>query len=154
MHLCLSCYGMVSRFKIFPEFQKVHHIVILVLCVAVLTASLLFQPNESGLHIFRFKWPFRCFLYQTFGVKCALCGLTRSFCSAAHGNLVESLKLHPVGPLIFVFICLQLPYRIYGLSIRPKIMSRKLTKMNSALFAMLLIAIFVNWLFYIGGLIL
>ncbi len=136
------------------EYKVVHHIIILLLCVAILTGSLLLQLNEGELYLFGFKWPHRCLLYETFGIKCALCGLTRSFCSLAHGNLRQALRLHNLGPAIFVFICFQIPYRIYALVIRPKKMNRKLTKINLSLTVMLFAAIFVNWLIYLGGLIL
>jgi len=132
----------------------VHHIIILILCVVILTASLLFRLNEAELYLFGFKWPLRCFLYHTVGIKCALCGLTRSVCSLAHGNFQQAIKFHLLGPAIFALICFQLPYRIYALIINPKRMSRKLIKINSLFAVIILIAIFVNWLVYLGGLIL
>ena len=134
--------------------RAVHHIIILILCVVILTASLLFRLNEAELYLFGFKWPLRCFLYHTVGIKCALCGLTRSVCSLAHGNLQQAIKFHLLGPPIFALICFQLPYRIYALIIHPKRMNRKIMKINSLFAVIILIAIFVNWLVYLGGLIL
>lgn len=133
---------------------KVHHIIILFLCVAIVTASILLQFDEDGLSLFGLNWPVHCFLHNTFGVKCALCGLTRSFCSLARGNLPASLRFHFLGPLIFAFICLQIPYRIWALSILPAQINTRLTKVNSALALTLTIAVFVNWFIYLGGLIL
>jgi len=134
--------------------QKVHHIIILILCIVILTASLLFRVNEAELYLFGFKWPLRCFLYHTLGIKCALCGLTRSVCSLAHGNLQQAIKFHLLGPPIFALICFQLPYRIYALIIHPKRMNRKIMKINSLFAVTVLIAIFLNWLAYLRGLIL
>ncbi len=134
--------------------SKVHHIIILILCVVILTASLLFRVNEAELYLFGFKSPLRCFLYHTVGIKCALCGLTRSVCSLAHGNLRQAIKFHLLGPPIFALICFQLPYRIYALIIHPKRMNRKIMKINSLFAVTVLIAIFLNWLAYLGGLIL
>lgn len=134
--------------------QKVHHIIILFICIAILIASLLFHLSNGELYLFGFKWPLQCFLYQTFGVKCALCGLTRSFCSLAHGDVYWALKLHIMGPAIFVFICLQIPYRIWAIIIQPKKMNKNLINMSWFVGAILLLAIFVNWLVYLGGLIL
>ena len=122
--------------------------------MAILIASLLFQVNGTGLYLFGFKWPLNCLLYDTFGIKCALCGLTRSFCSLSHGNFAQALSLHFLGPPIFAFILFQIPYRIWVIIIHPKRMNRKLIKINLALAVTLLIAIFVNWLIYLGGLIL
>jgi len=136
------------------EYQVVYHIIILVLCVAVLAGSLLLQIREGELYLFGFKWPHRCLLYETFGIKCALCGLTRSFCSLAHGNLLESMRFHTMGPLVFVFTCFQIPYRIYGIIIQPRTMNRKLIKINLSLVLTISILIFVNWLVYLIGFIL
>jgi len=144
----------VRSVSIDGEHQKVHHIIILILCIFILTASLLFRVNESELYLFGFKWPLRCFLYHTVGIKCALCGLTRSVCSLAHGNLRDAVKFHHLGPAIFTLICFQLPYRIYALIIHPKKVNRKLIKINFSLALAITILIFVNWLVYLGGLIL
>ncbi|MHC4602218.1 MAG: DUF2752 domain-containing protein [Planctomycetota bacterium] len=113
----------VRSVSIDSEHQKVHHIIILIFCVIILTASLLFRVNESELRLFGFKWPLRCFLHHILGIKCALCGLTRSVCSLAHGNLRDAVKFHLLGPAIFALICFQLPYRIYALIIHPKKMN-------------------------------
>lgn len=132
----------------------VFHIIILFLCAAILTGSLLLQISEGELYLFGFKWPHRCLLYDIFGIKCALCGLTRSFCSLAHGNFYQALRFHTLGPLIFAFTFFQIPYRIYGIIIHPKRMNRKLIKINLSLAVTISILIFVNWLVYLGGLIL
>ena len=131
-----------------------HHIIILVLCVIILTASLLLRVSEAELYMFGFKSPLRCFLYHTVSIKCALCGLTRSVCSLAHGNLRDAVKFHPIGPAIFALICFQLPYRIYALIIHPKKINRKLIKIHLSLAVTISILIFVNWVVYLGGLIL
>jgi len=144
----------VRSVSIDDEQRAVHHIIILVLCVVILTASLLFQVNESELYLFGFKSPLYCFLYHTVGIKCALCGLTRSFGSLAHGNFQQAINFHLLGPAIFALICFQLPYRIYVLIIHPKRMNRKLIKIHSLFAVTVLIAIFLNWLAYLGGLIL
>ena len=116
--------------------------------------SLLLEAKEGRLYLFGFKWPHRCPLYELVGVKCALCGLTRSFCSLAHGDWHQSLKFHVLGPIIFAFICFQIPYRIYGVIIHPRAINRRLIKINLSLAVAVTIVIFVNWLIYLGGLIL
>jgi len=96
----------------------------------------------------------RCLLYHTFGVKCALCGLTRSFCSLTHGDFLASVRFHPLGPAIFAFICLQVPYRIYGLLVYPRKIKAGIMKFGLVAGVLLIMAIFVNWLIYLGGLLL
>jgi hypothetical protein len=133
--------------------QVLYHIAILLLCAAILLISLLMQLKEGKLFLFGYKWPHRCPLYEIVDIKCALCGLTRSFCSLAHGNLLAGLKLHTVGPLFFAFICFQIPYRIFAVIIQPGKMNRKLIKINLSLTVTISILILVNWFVYLGGLV-
>lgn len=130
-----------------------YHIVILLLCAAVLFFSLLLQIKEGKLCLFGYKWPHRCPLYEIVGIKCALCGLTRSFCSLTHGNLIASIRFHTLGPLFFAFICFQIPYRIYAVIIQPVKMNIKLIKINLSLTVTISILILVNWFVYLGGLV-
>ena len=133
--------------------QKMQHKIILFACIAILVGAALLHISAGDLYLFGYEWPVRCFLYQTLGIKCALCGLTRSFCSLAHGNFRASMKFHYLGPAIFAFICLQVPYRIYLLTIKPGGANRILTRLNACLAVTFAIAIFVNWFIYLGGLI-
>jgi len=135
------------------EYQVVYHIIILVLCVVVLAGSSILHISEGELYLYRFKWPHRCPLYETVGIKCALCGLTRSFCSLAHGNFRQALRFHTLGPAIFAFTCFQIPYRIYGVIIHPRAINRRLIKINLSLAVTISILILVNWFVYLGGLI-
>jgi hypothetical protein len=86
-------------------------------------------------------------------MKCSLCGLTRSICLFAHGNFLESFKLHAIGPAIFAFIVWQIPYRMWAIYIHPRQVNKKLVMVNSAVFVILLAAVFVNWVIYLGGLV-
>lgn len=140
--------------RAFSGLRKVYHTIILLLCAVILLASLLLQPNDNSIYFFGFKSPIRCLLYRTFGVKCALCGLTRSFCSLAHGDFLASARFHPLGPAIFAFICLQVPYRIYGLLVYPRKIKAGIMKFGLGAGVLLIAAIFVNWFIYLGGLVL
>lgn len=142
-----------STIQLCQDKQRGHHIVILLSCIGILIASLAFRSDGTGLFLFGLKWPLHCLLNQTLDMKCALCGLSRSLCSLAHGDLKQSLDFHLLGPAVFAFICLQIAYRIYALVIYPTRPNRKLTRVNLSLAVMLAAAIFVNWLFYLGGLI-
>lgn len=134
--------------------RLIFHIVILLICIAVLVFSLLLKIEEGELHLFGFKWPHRCLLYEMSGIKCALCGLTRSFCSLAHGDWRQSVQFHILGPIIFAFTCFQIPYRIYGVIIHPRAINRRLIKINLSIIVAVTIVIFINWLIYLGGLVL
>jgi len=133
--------------------RLMYQIVILLFCAAILVFSLLLYEEEGSLYLFGYKWPHRCPLYETLGIKCALCGLTHSFCSLAHGNWRQSINFHVLGPIIFAFICFQIPYRIYGIIIYPRAINRRLIKVNLSLAVAISILILVNWFVYLGGII-
>ncbi len=135
-----------------------HHKIILFVCVVILAGALILHIRDSELYLFGYKWPIRCMMYETFGVKCALCGLTRSFCALAHGDFSAGVRFHPLGPALFAFVCIQVPYRIYRLLVKTDGAKTKLIRLfgglNSGLAVIVVVAIFVNWFFYLGGLIL
>jgi hypothetical protein len=103
--------------------------------------------------LFGVDWPLRCALYTTLGVKCSLCGITRSFWAIAHGDIGSSVSYHTLGPAIFVYVCLQIPYRIYALVIAPRKTNRRISKIGIFLGVLLLVGMFANWLVYLGGLV-
>lgn len=129
------------------------HQIVLILCVVAVLGAVLLEPGDGELYLFGVKWPCRCSLYSRFGVKCGLCGLTRSFCAIGAANLPEAVSFHPLGPPIFAYMCLQIAYRIYALAISPRRPNRKMMKCGLALGVLLLVAIFLNWFVYLGGLI-
>jgi hypothetical protein len=51
--------------------------------------------------------PGLCIFRNTTGLPCPGCGLTRSFVSAAHGNLALSLRFHRLGWLLILYTLLQ-----------------------------------------------
>jgi hypothetical protein len=134
--------------------QKLYNTIVLILCVAVLSLSLLLKYNDGELYIFGFKWPMRCFLYQNFGIKCSLCGLTHSFYWLTHGSLRQSLMSHPFGLAVFIFICLQVLYRIHTLVIYPRMVNKVLRNSGWFLLIVIAVGIFINWLIYLGGFVL
>jgi hypothetical protein len=147
-------YFTASPAKSFSGPQKVHHTIILLVCIVIVIGSMLLGLNENEAYLFGFKLPLRCFLYDTFGIKCALCGLTRSFRSFAHGSFFASLRFHLLGPVIFAFICLQIPYRIWALAVRPGKPNKKIVKISLGTGVLIIVALLVNWLVYLGRLVL
>jgi hypothetical protein len=133
---------------------KLPHVLILSACVVVAVGAVVLEFEDGGLYILGVRWPMRCPLYDFLRVKCALCGLTRSLCFTAEGRLGEAFGMHLLGPVIFLFICVQIPYRITVLTIGPKKVSGKIKKTSVVLTVLVLAAIFVNWLIYLGGLLL
>lgn len=127
------------------------HTVILVVCAAVVVGSSVFDADQLGLRLFGFKWPIHCALKHTLGVKCALCGITHSFCAMARGDIASAFGYHRLGPVLFAFIIFQIPYRIWAIAISPRRINAKIRKAHTALIAVVIAAIFINWLIYLGG---
>jgi hypothetical protein len=69
------------------------------------------------------------------------------------GELSAAAYFHPLGPAIFIFVCLQIPYRIHALWTTRKI-KRKLRLVGIYLATGLVGALLINWFVYLGGLIL
>jgi len=136
-----------------PGQAKVRHILVLVLCVLTLGGSLLLQHGGDVLYLFGAKWPASCPLYQSLGLKCALCGLTRSFSSIAKGDVSRAVQFHSLGPAFFVFVCLQIPYRIFCL-LATHTENRKLRFAGIYVAVVLAGALLINWFVYLGGLVL
>ena len=124
---------------------------ILVICAAIVVGSCLFDIDHVGLHLFGFKWPVHCFLNHTFNIKCALCGITHSFCAMADGDFSSAVQYYRLGPLLFSFIILQIPYRIWAIAVSPKRINARIRKVHTGLIAVVIAAIFINWLIYLGG---
>lgn len=143
--------GSIPVERLVPGWGKALHIIVLALCVAAVGGSLLLQHGGDGLYLFGIEWPLNCRLYQDFGVKCALCGLTRSFSSVAEADLSEAVQFHPLGPVVFVFLSLQIPYRIYVLR-RTGAENRMFRRLGIYSALLLAVALLINWFVYLGGL--
>ena len=126
------------------------HTIILFLCIAIIAAASIFRIDVLGLYFFGFKWPMHCLLHSVFDVKCAFCGMTHSFIAVAHGDLTAALQYHFLGPVLFGFIVFQIPYRIWALMISPRRVNIKIRKAHNYFAGIILAAILVNWLIYLG----
>jgi len=143
----------VSANTDFRAGEKTYHLILLLACAGVLAASFILRPSGEGISLLGYRWPFYCWLHETLGVRCALCGMSRAFCSLAHGDIGASFGFHRLGPLVFAMFCLQLPYRAYALAIHPQRIDPRLTKIHRGLVILLCAAIMVHWLSYLEGLI-
>ena len=56
--------------------------------------------------------------------------------------------------MIFLFICLQVPYRIWLLALRLRKPNKKILKIGLGIGVLIIMAVLVNWLVYLGGLVL
>ena len=148
---CISVLGN-TIWRPSPSRAKVCHISVLALCILVMLGSFLLRHLGNGLFLLGIEWPVGCALYQNFDIKCALCGLTRSFCSIAKGDFSRAVQFHLLGPALFVFVCLQIPYRIHAL-LATHTENRRLRLTSICLAVVLAGALLINWFVYLGGLV-
>ena len=129
---------------------KYYNLAVLLICVFVIAVSVTCRVNEIGFSIFGFKWQMHCLSKHIFGINCALCGMTHSFCALGHGNLAKALEYHKMGVLLFFFILFQIPYRICAITLRSS-RTKKMERFNAFLAIVVLAALIINWLIYLGG---
>lgn len=91
--------------------------------------------------------PELCTAYSRFGVDCPGCGLTRTFIHLAHGDLAPAWQLSPVGVLLFLFACVQIPPGIAQLVFRSRSRWVEAWGMwNDWATALLVMALVLQWL--------
>jgi len=130
---------------------RAYHLIVLLACAGVLAASFILRPTAEGLSLFGYPWPLHCWLHETTGIRCALCGISRSFCSLAHGDIAAGLAFHRLGLVTFAFFCLQIPYRLYAWAIQPGRIDRRIANAHFGLAALLCAAMAGNWFVYLEG---
>ncbi len=90
--------------------------------------------------------PEMCMMYSRFGIDCPGCGLTRTFIHMAHGQFISAWHTNPVGMLVFLLACVQIPMGaaqvIFG--IRNSFVEAW-GSWNDWCIAMLLIALVIQW---------
>ena len=150
--ITVSTYSIPGKLAL-PGQVKVFHALVLALCLFAVSGAILLQHGGDGLYLFGAKWPAGCPLYQNLGLKCALCGLTRSFSSIAHGDFSKAAQFHSFGLAFFVFVCMQIPYRIYAL-LATHTENRKFRRAGIYRGLALAGALLINWFVYLGGLVL
>ena len=97
-----------------PESGRLHHTLLLIGSMIVLFLSLTMSLRDERLvtlPLFSQPLPHACFFYRTTGLDCPGCGLTRSFISFGHGDLAASWRFNPAGPIMFLIMVAQIPYR-------------------------------------------
>ncbi len=94
--------------------DRVHHWFLLIASSLVILASFLLQVRATQRVVlpgFDRPLPGICAFRRMTGQPCPGCGLTRSFVSIAHGDLLAAWYFNPAGPLIFLVVAAQIPYR-------------------------------------------
>ncbi len=87
------------------------HLLVLVLCLGLLGVAFLLEPVAPGdgerIAVAGVTLPEVCTFKETLGLPCPGCGLTRSWVSALHGDLGNSLAHHSLGWLVLLYAAAQ-----------------------------------------------
>lgn len=128
------------------EFKKREQFFILLLCAFPLLASFLLRVEND-----RVIFPLinqglssLCLFRNLFGIDCPFCGLSRSFIEIAHLNFSSAIYYNTAGIVVFIFILLQVPYRIYFI-VRPEAQPSNSTLISIPLY-LILGAVLIQWL--------
>jgi hypothetical protein len=109
--------------------DRIEHLWLLAIAAAALMGSAWLQFGDDGRLILpvpmtelRLSLIDTCWSRTVLGIPCPGCGLTRSFAAMAHGEFRSAFHFNPMGPILFILCCLQIPYRlgIYFFSGNPR----------------------------------
>jgi len=63
-----------------------------------------------------FQIPETCMSKRVWGIDCPGCGLTRSFISMSHGQFGRALSFNKAGPIVYLFVLIQIPWHLFQMS--------------------------------------
>ena len=114
--------------------------------VLLATTMSVHQAKEVRLPWLPASLPELCFFRAGTGIDCPGCGLTRSFISFGHGQLLLSWSYNPAGALFFPVVAFQIPYRAAQLlRVQRGLPSWNLGNVAYGVFAGLFLTLFVQW---------
>lgn len=74
--------------------------------------------DSEHVSVFGFDVPVLCTWRRLTGLPCPGCGLTRSFVLLAHGQVLAAFRANLLGPLVFLLVASQVPFRAWRLGRR------------------------------------
>jgi hypothetical protein len=99
--------------------SRENQVVVLGTCAAVVLLSAVLEVRAPETVYLRglpnHPLPPACAFRRLTGYPCPGCGMTRSFVSTAHGEIAAAFGYHPLGPILFLLVLAQLPYRAWCL---------------------------------------
>ncbi|MBX2800285.1 MAG: DUF2752 domain-containing protein [Myxococcales bacterium] len=81
--------------------------------LAIVLLAMLMSPSAGAVSFFGFDVPVLCGFRRLTGIGCPGCGLTRSFVFLGHGQWAEGFRMNWLGPPLFAFVVVQIPFRLY-----------------------------------------
>lgn len=89
-------------------------LLMLAIALFVLGASRWLTPSPTGVGTHEQLGLPPCGFLAWLGVPCPACGLTTSFAHLAHGDVLASLRVHPLGLPLFVVTSLAVPGALWA----------------------------------------
>jgi len=89
--------------------------------------------------------PGSCMMRNVLHIDCPACGLTRSFITLADGQFARSFAFHRLGPLLFLYVLLQIPLRAYALLTGRAALVEPQARYSLPLIWGFLVVLFLNW---------
>lgn len=90
-------------------------LLVLLLAVFVLGASRWLTPSTTGVGTHEQLGLPPCGMLAWLGIPCPACGLTTAFAHLAHGDVLASLHVHPLGLPLFLVTCSTVPAALWAL---------------------------------------
>ena len=140
-----------KAFNRMNKIKKRNHIYIILLCASIIPISFCI-PNQEDMAIYLSgiklqRLPNVCLFKKISGIECPSCGLTRSFISISNLKIKKAWYFHRVGILIYAFVVLQIPYRIYMIWNEEAFESNISKKIIKGYLYVIGVALIINWFF-------
>jgi len=121
--------------------------------VLVVLPAFLSNSDPAHISFLGVRVPGSCLSRELFHADCPGCGLTRSFVALTHGRFRESLSLHRLGLVLYLFFLWQIAYRLYCLRQRCANLPAGLLRLQSWLGFGMVAALLANWAvgLFVGG---
>ncbi|MBF0607393.1 MAG: DUF2752 domain-containing protein [Magnetococcales bacterium] len=129
------------------------NVYILVLCLSVLVLSrILYVEDGCAVSLNGMTLPSICAFKNLFHINCPGCGLTRSFISISRMHLDKAWQYNRAGIVVYVFVILQIPYRMYLIARDSRAGNKLIDKIFGVYLYVIFCSLILNWLagFYIG----
>ena len=126
------------------------HLLILLICLLLVITAFVLPPDQIIAKRLGLRWHYYRFLDNAFGLRCASCTLARSFSACAQAQLSQAFKHDKLGPPIFLYLILQIPYRLWSLAKLPKRLPCSVVRIQVVYTVLIVALIVADWLLVLG----
>lgn len=96
-----------------PDISKQYEANVLISNIII---AVIFIAFKNSLMDFINAVPHFCLFHKITGFQCPFCGITRSLCELAEGNIILAVKLNASSIFVALFFLMQIPMRIVALA--------------------------------------